>query len=205
MPADTAAPVVRQGSTEPWHERLPMPAAEAMSAAQRAAADALIAGPRKGVYGPFLPLLRTPQLLERVAALGEQLRFHSSLEIRVRELVTCAAARHTTNQFEWLMHAPLAIKAGVAESAIAALHAGARPNGLAADEEIALDFAHELLRTHGVSEPTYAASLKQFGEQGVVELATLIGYFVMVCWVMNVAHTPAQPGAQGAPLNAFPL
>jgi len=205
MPADTAAPVVRQGSTEPWHERLPMPAAEAMSAAQRAAADALIAGPRKGVYGPFLPLLRTPQLLDRVAALGEQLRFHSSLEIRVRELVTCAAARHTTNQFEWLMHAPLAIKAGVAAPAIAALHAGARPKALAADEEIALDFAHELLRTQAVSEPTYAAALTQFGEAGVVELATLVGYFVMVCWVMNVAHTPAQPGAQGAPLKAFPL
>jgi len=205
MPADSAAPVVCQGSTEPWHERLPMPPAEAMSAAQRAAADALVAGPRKGVYGPFLPLLRTPQLLDRVAALGEQLRFHSSLETRVRELVTCAAARHTTNQFEWLMHAPLAIKAGVAESAIAALHAGARPKGLAADEEIALDFAHELLRTHGVSEPTYAAALTHFGETGVVELASLVGYFVMVCWIMNAAHTPAQPGAQGAPLKAFPL
>jgi 4-carboxymuconolactone decarboxylase len=205
MPTESAAPVVRQGSSEPWHERMPMPSPEAMSTAQRAAADALIAGPRKGVYGPFLPLLRTPQLLDRVAALGEQLRFHSSLETRVRELVTCAAARHTTNQFEWLMHAPLAIKAGVAESTIAALQAGARPTGLAADEETALDFARELLHTHGVSEPAYAAALAQFGEAGVVELATLIGYFVMVCWVMNVARTPAQAGAQGAPLKAFPL
>jgi 4-carboxymuconolactone decarboxylase len=188
-----------------FHERLPMPAREAMSAEQRAAADALIAGPRKGVYGPFLPLLRAPQLLERVAALGEQLRFHSSLEPRVRELVTCAAARHTTNQFEWLMHAPLAIKAGVAEATIQALHAGARPKHLPVDEEVALDFTRELLQTHGVSEPAYAAAIGQFGEQGVVELSTLIGYFVMVCWVMNVAHTPAQSSAQGTPLAAFPL
>jgi 4-carboxymuconolactone decarboxylase len=186
-------------------ERLPLPAREAMSAEQCAVADALIAGPRKGVYGPFLPLLRTPQLLERVAALGEQLRFHGSLDTRVRELVTCAAARHTTNQFEWLMHAPLAIKAGVAETAIAQLHAGARPRQLAADEEVALDFTRELLLTHGASETTYAAALAQFGEAGVVEMATLVGYFVMVCWVMNVAHTPAQSSAQGAPLQPFPL
>jgi len=204
MPADTTASLARQGSGEPWRERLPMPAAESMSAQQREAAQALIDGPRKGVYGPFLPLLRSPQLLDRVARLGEYLRFDSVLEARIRELVTCAAARHVTNQFEWLMHAPLALKAGVAPATIEALQAGARPKALPADEEAALDFATELLNTHGTSEPTYLAALAQFGEQGVVELATLLGYFVMVSWLMNVAHTPAQPSAQAAALHAFP-
>lgn len=203
--ADETTTGARQGSTEPWRERLPMPASEAMTAQQREAADALIAGPRKGVYGPFLPLLRSPQLLERVAKVGEYLRFDSALDARIREFATCIAARHVTNQFEWLMHAPLAVKAGVAEAAIEALRVGARPKGLRADEEAALDFSGELLATHGVSEPTYAAALAQFGEQGVVELATLVGYFVMVSWLMNVAHTPAQASAQGAPLQAFPL
>jgi 4-carboxymuconolactone decarboxylase len=47
--------------------------------------------------------------------------------------------------------------------------------------------------------------LQRFGEQGVVELTALIGYFVMVSWLMNVAHTPAQATASGAPLQAFPL
>jgi 4-carboxymuconolactone decarboxylase len=205
MPHDTPTPGARQGFTEPWRERLPMPPAGAMSAAQREAADALIAGPRKGVYGPFLPLLRSPQLLDRVARLGEYLRFDSVLEARVRELATCVAARHVTNQFEWQMHAPLAVKAGVAQSAIDALAAGARPKGLAPDEEVALDFATELLHTHGTSEPTYAAAVAAFGEQGVVELATLVGYFVMVSWLMNVAHTPGQANAQASPLRAFPL
>ena len=195
----------RQGSTEPWRERLPMPAFESMSAQQREAADALIAGPRKGVYGPFLPLLRSPQLLDRVAKVGEYLRFDSVLDVRIREFTSCIAARHVTNQFEWLMHAPLAIKAGVSEAAIDALRLGARPKGLAADEEAALDFASELLANHGTSDPTYNAALAQFGEQGVVELATLVGYFVMVSWLMNVAHTPAQANAQGDPLRAFPL
>lgn len=195
----------RQGFTEPWRERMPMPAQDAMDAQQRQAADALIAGPRKGVYGPFLPLLRSPQLLERVGKLGEYLRFDSVLDARIRELAICAVARHVTNQFEWLMHAPLARKAGVAETTIEALRVGARPKGLPADEEAALDFAFELLGTHGASEPTYVSALAQFGEQGVVELTTLIGYFVMVSWLMNVAHTPAQAASQGEPLAAFPL
>jgi 4-carboxymuconolactone decarboxylase len=205
MPHDTLPPGARQGSTDPWRERLPMPAAGAMTAEQRAAADALIAGPRKGVYGPFLPLLRSPQLLDRVARVGEYLRFESVLDARIREFATCVAARHVTNQFEWLMHAPLAVKAGVPEGAIEALRAGARPRGLAADEEAAYDFATELLHTHGTSELAYNAALAAFGEQGVVELAALVGYFVMVSWLMNVAHTPAQATAQGAALQPFPL
>lgn len=188
----------------PGGERLPLPAAEQMSEAQRAAAQALIDGPRKGVYGPFLPLMRSPELLDRVARLGEYLRFGSVLNDRVRELVTCAAARHVSNQFEWLMHAPLAQKAGVSAQAIEALRVGARPAGLAADEELALDFAREQMTTHGVSQPTFEAARAQFGEQGVVELSTLVGYFVMVSWLMNVARTPAQASATGAPLDAFP-
>lgn len=190
---------VEQGFAAGARERLPMPEAAAMNDAQRAAADALINGPRKGVYGPFLPLLRSPQLLDRVAKMGEYLRFESVLDARVRELAICAVARHVTNQFEWAMHAPLAIKAGVSQETIAALRAGARPKQLPADEEAALDFTRELLATHGVSDAAYAGALAAFGEQGVVELGTLVGYFAMVSWLMNVARTPANAAAESLP------
>ena len=202
MSDDLAA---RQGGAQLWRERLPMPAREAMNAAQRETADALIAGPRKGVYGPFVPLLRSPVLLDRVARVGEYLRFESALPAGVREFATCVAARAVHNQFEWVMHAPLAIAAGVSAEAIEALRQGARPVDLDAELEVTLDFSQELLRTHGVSEPSYQAALARFGEQGVVELTTLLGYFVMVSWVMNVAHTPAQQGGKVAPLPPFPL
>lgn len=201
MPETTALP---QGYDRAGTERLPLPPHDAMTPAQREAAQALIDGPRKGVYGPFLPLLRSPVLLDRIARTGEYLRFDSVLQPRVRELVTCAVARHVSNQFEWTMHAPLAVKAGVAPAAIEALRVGARPRDLPADEEAALDFTVELLHTHGTSDPTYAAALAAFGEQGVVELATLVGYFAMVSWVMNVARTPAQASAPGPGIDAFP-
>ena len=201
MPEKAALP---QGHAQPGGERLPMPAESAMTPAQRDAAQALINGPRKGVYGPFLPLLRSPQLLDRVAKMGEYLRFESVLDARIRELATCAVARHVSNQFEWTMHAPLAAKAGVGEATIEALRLGARPRSLPADEEAALDFTRELLTTNGVSDPTYATAVQAFGEQGVVELASLVGYFAMVSWVMNVARTPAQASAMGPGIDAFP-
>jgi len=201
MPADVSA---RQGFAQGSRERLPMPAREAMTREQRAAADALIAGPRKGVYGPFLPLLRRPELLDRVAKVGEYLRFDSVLDPRIRELATCAVARQLTNQFECLMHAPLAAKAGLSAGTIDALRAGARPRDMDRDEEAAFDFTSELLATHGVSDPTYQIAQAAFGDQGVVELTMLVGYFAMVSWLMNVARTPAQPGAQREALHAFP-
>lgn len=135
-----------------------------------------------------------------MAGVGEYLRFDSVLDARIRELATCLAARHAGNQFEWTMHAPLAISADVAPEA---LRQGATPRPLAPDEEDAVDFARELLATHGVSDLAYRAALARWGERGIVELTALVGYFVAVSWLMNVARTPARAGLS-AGLDAFP-
>jgi 4-carboxymuconolactone decarboxylase len=199
-----AASAIPQGFFPLNEDRMPMMPREAMSPAQQGAADAIIAGPRKAVFGPFIPLLRSPQLMGRIGDVGAYLRFESALDARIRELATCVAARHTANQFEWVMHAPLAVAAGVAQATVDAIAEGRQPRGMADDEAVALDLTFEVLRQHGCCDATYAAAVKTFGEQGVVELVSLVGYFVMVCWVMNVARTPAQAKPGVAPLSAFP-
>ena len=195
---------IPQGFFPSTADRMPLMSREAMSPAQREAADAIIAGPRKAVFGPFIPLLRSPQLMGLIGDVGAYLRFESALDARIRELAICVAARHTANQFEWVMHAPLAVAAGVAQATVDALAEGRQPRGMADDEAVALDLSFEVLRQHGCCDATYAAAVKTFGEQGVVELVSLVGYFVMVCWVMNVARTPAQGKPGVAPLSAFP-
>lgn len=204
MPPSNPTPPVPQGFSPLAQERLPMLAPQAMSAAQRASADELIAGPRKAVLGPFIPLLRSPELMARVGKVGEYLRFDCVLEVRIRELAMCLVARRLSNQFEWLVHAPLALKAGVAQSVLDAVAAGKFPHSTAADEAAAIDLVTEVLANHGVCDASYAQALAVFGEQGVVELTTLVGYFATVCWVMNVARTPGQPQAGFSPLDAFP-
>lgn len=178
---------------------------ESLTEEQRAAAQALIDGPRKGVYGPFVPLLRAPALLDRVAQLGEALRFNGTLEARIRELVIATAAAEVGNQFEWVMHEPLARAAGVSAEALEAIRVGARPEDLQGDEQVAFDFTAELLRRNGVCDATYARAVEKFGEAGVVELSTLIGYFVMVSWVMNVGRTPSRPATRVQGLSGHPL
>ncbi len=63
--------VARQGFGAEATERLPLPARDALTDAQRAAADAIIAGPRKAIFGPFVPLLQLPILMEWIGKTGE--------------------------------------------------------------------------------------------------------------------------------------
>jgi len=178
--------------------------AAAMSAAQRAAAAELAAGPRGGVKGPFIALLRSPELMDRLQKVGEYLRFRSSLEPRISEFLMLVVSRLWTQQFEWCVHVPLALKAGVRRETVESLAAGSRPAAMAADEAIAYDFCAELMQTKGVSDATYRGALDQFGERGIVDMLGVLGYFTTVSMVLNVAHTPAA-APDVPPLQPLPL
>ena len=173
-----------------------------MSEAQRAAAQVLIAGPRGGVKGPFIPLLRSPELMEGLGKVGEVLRFRSSLPQRLSEFAMLVVSREWTQQFEWGVHLPLALKAGTSKETLEELSAGRRPSTMADEEALVYDLYQELLRARGVSDTTYAQAVRKLGEQGLIDLLGTIGYFTTVSMIMNVAHTPALPGTE--PLAAFP-
>jgi 4-carboxymuconolactone decarboxylase len=162
-----------------------------LDTAQQEAADELINGPRRGVYGPFRPLLHRPPLLRAVAKVGETLRYEGTLDAALREWTICVVARELSNVFEWEMHLPLAAAAGVPAAALAALEAGEpSPDDLRADLALARSIARELIGQHRLSDETYLDALEQWDEPTMVELLTLVGYFAMVCWLMNVARTP---------------
>ena len=182
-------------------ERMAPLAREEMSDSQRKAADALTAGPRRGVKGPFIALLRSPDLMDRLQKVGEYLRFESALEPRINELLMCVVSREWTQQFEWLVHVPLALKAGVKRETLESLSEGRRPAAMADDEALAYDLWEELVRTKGVSEATYQGAVDRFGEAGIVDLLALVGYFTTVSMVMNVAHTP--PGVDAGQILVF--
>jgi 4-carboxymuconolactone decarboxylase len=186
-------------------DRMPPLDPAAMTDAQKRAAQALSAGPRGGVKGPFIPLLRSPELMDRLQKVGEYLRFQSALERRLSEFLMLVVSRRWTQQFEWTVHVPLAVAAGVQAEAVASLAEGRRPAGMAPDEALAYDFCDELWRNKGVSEATYREAAERFGERGVVDMLALVGYFITVSMVMNVACTPAPADDRVSPLRALPL
>jgi 4-carboxymuconolactone decarboxylase len=189
---------------EQLKDRMPLLPDNQMDAAQRAAAAELIAGPRKGVKGPFIPLLRSPVLMARLQKVGEYLRFESALPPRVSEFATLVVARHWTQQFEWFTHVPLALKAGTQQKTIEELGDGARPAGMSTEEALVYDFACELALNRGVCDETYRRAVEAFGERGVIDLVGTLGYFSWISMVLNVAHTPPESGSAIAALCPMP-
>jgi 4-carboxymuconolactone decarboxylase len=180
-------------------ERLgPIPP-EQMSDAQRAAAQAIIDGPRGALYGPFVPLLRSPELMEYAQRMGEYLRYRSAIGVRLSELVILVVAREWSQQVEWAIHAPIAAQAGIPPQLIDAIARRRRPDDMLVDEAVVHDFCIELQREKRVSDRVYNEALALFGEQGVVDLMGLNGYYTLLAMVMNAAQT-AVPASVAAPM-----
>lgn len=172
---------------------------EQMSDAQRAAAQAIIAGPRGAVYGPFIPLLRSPELMEYAQRMGEYLRYRSAIGVRLSELAILVTARAWNQQVEWAIHAPIAQQVGIPPDVIAAIARRERPAAMLVDEAVVYDFCVELHRHKRVSDRVYDDALALFGEQGVVDLMGVNGYYTFLAMVMNTARTEA-PASSAAPL-----
>jgi 4-carboxymuconolactone decarboxylase len=170
-----------------------------MTAAQRQAADAIIAGPRGAVYGPFIPLLRSPELMEAAQRMGEYLRYRSAIGVRLSELAILVTAREWNQQVEWAIHAPIAAQVGIPADVIAAIARRERPSSMLVDESVVYDFCVELHRDKRVSDRVYADALALFGEHGVVDLMGINGYYTFLAMVMNTAQTDV-PASSAAPL-----
>lgn len=191
-------------TARPGSERMPALAEANMDEAQKKAAAELIAGPRGGVKGPFVALLRSPELMDRLQRVGEYLRFNSSLDARLTEFVALLISRDWVQQFEWCTHVPLALKAGVPDEVIAALRDGRRPAAMQRDEHAVYELLDELSRTRGVADDTYRVALELLGERGVIDVLGVAGYFTALSMVMNAVRTPPPPGTTIPLLAPFP-
>jgi 4-carboxymuconolactone decarboxylase len=183
-------------SQSPRRDRMAKIPPENMTEAQRTAAAELAAGPRGEVRGPFNVLLRSPELLSPLQKVGEYLRFRCQLDRRIAEMATLIAARHWTQLYEWQAHHPLALKAGLKAEIAQAIAEGRRPTGMAKDEEVVYDLLTEALQNKSVSDATYERGIEQFGEQNLVDLLAIAGYYAMLAMMLNVARTPLPEGRE---------
>jgi 4-carboxymuconolactone decarboxylase len=167
---------------------------EQMSEAQKRVHDSLAGGPRGGVQGPFGPLLRSPELADRVRKLSDYLRFNTSLPARLNELAILVTARFWGAEYEWYAHKPLALKAGLEASIARDLARNRRPGNMKPDEELVYDFCTTLHRQHFVDDVLFKRAVAMLGEHEVVDLIGVSGYYTLVSMVLNVAEIPLPPG-----------
>ena len=172
--------------------RLPRLDPEKMPPRQRAVHDK-IAGKRGKVGAPYQVWLYSPELCERVEAVGAYLRWDAAIAPKYRELSLLIAARFFDAQYSWNAHTDAAIKAGVLPATLEAI-AERRPPPFNDDEERTFyTFAMELLENHFVSQQTFDAARKAFGEQGIVDIVGALGNFSMLALLLNTFEADLQP------------
>lgn len=162
----------------------PITSREALPAEKRKVYDDII-GSRGKIQGPYGVLLNSPELAGRVAHLGQYIRFDSIPSQHDRELAILATAQEWRCKSEWAIHKPIAEQAGVSVEAIQVLVAFAPTHTLKPQEAVIIHFVRELVKDKRVSAATYEAAHKQFGDKGLVDLTTLVGYYGMLACVLN--------------------
>ena len=184
-------------------DRMPPIPADRLTDAQKRAIEEFKAARAVDISGPFVPLLRSPEVMSRARAMGDYLRFKSSLPPRLSEFVILLTARRWTQQYEWHAHMPLALQGGLKGEIVAAIAAGRRPAAMAADEEAIYQLWDEVQRNQGASDATYANARDRIGEQGIIDVLGITGYYTTLAMVMNTTRTPLPAGVE-PPLAPLP-
>lgn len=172
----------------------PIPDSQQSEAQKKAIAEFNAARKTTGISGPFVPLLRSPEVMNRARAMGDYLRFNSVLPPRLSEFAILITARQWTQNYEWDAHNQLALQGGLSADVIKAIAEGRRPEKMAADEDVLYTFCDELHRNQSISDATYARAVATFGERGVIDIVGISGYYTLLAMVLNTARTPVPAG-----------
>ena len=136
-------------------------------------------------FGPFILLLDSPELMTRVSALGEYLRFRSALPPRLSELAILITASHWRQEYEWEIHAPEALKAGISKATLDAVWAGDSPPDLDTEQQALYDWCIALHRDRTVFPALRDRARAALGEQGVMDATGICGYYALLAMVLN--------------------
>lgn len=175
-------------------DRMPPLEPSRMTPAQAEAAEQFKTLRGQPVFGPFVPFHRSPDLMLRVAPIGDYMRYRTVLGAKLAEMSILIVARAWNQDVEYAIHAPIALKEGVSADIIAAISEGRRPAVMAPDETLVYEAITEFQRIKTLSDDTYGRMVAMFGEAGLIDLIGLVGYYGMLAGILNVARTHVPDG-----------
>lgn len=166
--------------------RLAPPDPASYDARQQEIHDAIASGPRGFVRGPLAIWLHRPELAANAQSLGRYCRYDSTLPPRLSELAILTIARIWGAEYEWYAHKPPALAAGLAPEIVEAIRTGADPAFVHEDEEIVHAFTRAAHIDRDVPDALYARAVVALGEDGVVDLVGILGYYSLISLTLNI-------------------
>ena len=177
-------------------QRLDVPDPATYSPRQQEIHDEIASGPRGGVRGPLAVWLHRPELAARAQDLGRYCRYDTSLEPRLSELAILVTGRVFGSEYEWQTHRGHALEAGLDPELIEAIRTNRRPDFPDAETEIVHDVARAALETRDVDDVLYARAVAVLGEERLVDLVGLLGYYTLISLTINVFRVPGLEGGE---------
>lgn len=165
--------------------RLDIPAEKDLTAEQSQVISQVVSGRRGKIPAPMIAWLRNPELARRGQKLGELLRFETTLEPALSELAILVCGRHWTSHYEWTAHKKIALAAGVDQRTIDDIAAGKVPTFASPREEIVYQVSSVLLSKSRLDEKLYQRGTEILGENSMVELVAILGYYSLVALTLN--------------------
>jgi 4-carboxymuconolactone decarboxylase len=150
---------------------------------------------RGALQGPFTMFLHCPELAGRLAHLGAFVRFEGSLDMRVRVLAAMTVARELDAVYVWGAQTGGARRLGVPETTITAIREK-HARGIPPEDAQIVEFTRELIRKHRVDDATFKALQARLGDDGLIQLTGVIGYYSMLSTTVNACELEAGQGAE---------
>ena len=144
-----------------------------------------------GLAGPFNAMLYAPTVGHALQELGAAIRFGTQLTPRIRELAILVVAQATGSGYEQASHELIGRDAGLTEPELDALREGANPKFADEQESVAYSAVRALTGPGDLDDEEYAATIAALGEEGLVELSTLVGYYTTLALQLRIFRVPA--------------
>jgi 4-carboxymuconolactone decarboxylase len=155
-----------------------------------------IAAKRGAVRGPFAPLMHHPALAEKVADLGEFLRFGSTLPGDIRELAILITARTVGQPYEWFAHAPIGQREGLSDEVIERVRTRGDLAMLPARYLHPARLVQHVLAFESIPSALQGEVQRALGTPGLIELVALVGHYRLIAGVLSAFDVALPEGAR---------
>lgn len=165
--------------------RIGMPAESDMTPEQAVVCEEVISGKRGKIPAPMIAWIRNPEFARRAQKLGELLRFETTIEAPLTEMIILMCGRHWTAHLEWTAHKAHGLKAGLDPHIIEAIAARRTPQFADDRARVIYEVASSLLGSGRVSDELYPRAIDELGERGLMEVAAILGYYCLASFTLN--------------------
>jgi 4-carboxymuconolactone decarboxylase len=175
------------------YSRLPALTRDQLDAEGKAAYDKIVGDGPAPKTGPVAATLYSPKVALAFHDLNSYLRYNGDLSPRHTEVAILVAAWEIQHQYEYSAHEPAALRYGAPQAVIDTIKYDREPEGLTPEETLIIKFGRQIMREHKLDSELFAEAVKHFGKKGTVELATVMGDYVMAGIVLTAVGQQLPP------------